>query len=437
MAVGGGTGNTISFSEIRDFYGDTNPVVFSDFNRRTPNDGLVDATFVGASTVTTDNVSSTKNDFGITVADDSNSQTIGISGKPVTFTVDTGTAGGSTVTISLTNNNTDEGSASLSRGGNTILSTSGATVTGTVNDNDVLTLSGTGNSNPVCSYPRLTRVYDVTFANNNSTGDTYTLASSSTGHSTKSVYAAGDSQKVKDNNSSSQWTIAYDNVTGAGPGTAGDIGVTETSAFTGTLGSLTTRAEDTSTTNNQQVQVTYTVLASDSVITLVGGGLDNQGGDDPPEYSRSWNSTGVYNSGSIAGGQQRYLKGPAYQTGDLSHLSFHGTVSAGNLTMTSTSGTNSGSVRVRSARRAAQFTTVFTNNSGSNSYTLDSSSTGGAATMAAGATRNAQVTGSSGSAWAVHFDTSSGNCNVGIPTTIGAGNPANMDLFNTVTTPVG
>lgn len=57
--------------------------------------------------------------------------------------------------------------------------------------------------------------------------------------------------------------------------------------------------------------------------------------------------------------------------------------------------------------------------------------------MSAGSTRNAQTTSSSGSAWAVYFDTSSGNCNTNIPTTISSGNSVNLDLFNAPGTPVG
>ena len=441
MTIGTGTGNTISFSTIRDFYGDTNPVAISDFNRNTSNNTLVDATFVGASTVTTNNVSATKNDFGITVANDSTSSTITGSSNPMSFTIDTGSGGGSTVTISLTNNNTDEGSATLTRGGSQILTTTGSTVTGTVNDGDFLTMSGSGNANPVFSYPRLTRVYDVTFANNNSTGDTYTLASSSTGHSTKSVYAAGESQQVKNNSASNQWTIAYDNVTGAGPGTAGDINVTETSAFTGSLGSIISRV-NTSVSNNSggsTISDTYTVLASDSVLILGGGGQNHQSGADGDGFDPvgSWSTSGIINISPVASGQGKFYTGPAYQSGDSSDLTFSGSISAGTFTITGSVGTAGGGVSVSTRRRAEQFTTVFTNSNGSTSYTLGSSSTGGAATLAASATRNAQTTGSSGSSWAVHFDTSSGDCNVGIPTTIGAGNPVNLNLFNTVTTPVG
>ena len=473
MAVNGGAGNAISFSEIQAFYGGSNPISISEYNR---GGSLVPASFAGASTATTANGAGTKNDFGITQTSQTvytgslSSVTPRVTGSPpqnYTVTADDaviqiigdtydggGQSGGSVTVRHRINSGTEisqNGFDSTQNGlavnisyytGPAANGASGyGTNNGSLSAGDVVNYtynSGEGGSGIYSRRRSGNTLYDITFTNNNSTGDTYTLASSSTGYSTKSSYAAGDSQKVKDDSSSNQWTIAYDNISGAGPGTAGDIGVTETSAFTGSLeGNTTTRALDSSTTNGQQVQVTYTVLASDSVLILVGGGADNRPGDDPPEYVHAWNSTGVYNSGSIAGGIQRFLRGPAYQSGDYSNLTFSGTVSTGNLTVTSQSGTNSGFVRVSTARRAAQYTTIFTNNSGSKSYTLGSSSTGGAATLAAGATRNAQTTNSSNSNWAVYFDTSSGNCNTNIPTTIGSGNSVNLDLFNAPGTPVG
>jgi hypothetical protein len=127
----------------------------------------------------------------------------------VSFTIDTGSAGGSTVTISLTNNNADEGQATLFRGGSQILATVGSTVTGTVNDGDSLTMSGSGNSNPVFSYPRLTRVYDMTLTNN--TGQTLNLTSSPWGND--STFTNGE-VKTADNQSSNSWSWSHPAVTG-------------------------------------------------------------------------------------------------------------------------------------------------------------------------------------------------------------------------------
>ena len=63
MAVNGGAGNAISFSEIQAFYGGSNPISISEYNR---GGSLVPASFAGASTATTANGAGTKNDFGIT-----------------------------------------------------------------------------------------------------------------------------------------------------------------------------------------------------------------------------------------------------------------------------------------------------------------------------------------------------------------------------------
>ena len=51
MAVNGGAGNPISFSELRDFYGDdpNQPVSLSEYNR---GGDLVPQTFAGSQTVT-------------------------------------------------------------------------------------------------------------------------------------------------------------------------------------------------------------------------------------------------------------------------------------------------------------------------------------------------------------------------------------------------
>ena len=411
MTIGTGTGNTISFSTIRDFYGDTNPVAISDFNRNTSNNTLVDATFVGASTATTSNASATKNDFGVTVANDSTSSTITGAGKPVSFTIDTGSGGGSTVTISLTNNNTDEGNATLTRGGSQILSTTGSTVTTTVNDGDVLTMSGSGNSNPVFSYPRLTRVYDVTFTNNNSTGDTYTLASSSTGHSTKSVYAAGESQQVKDNSASNSWTIAYDNVTGSGSGTAGDIGVT-VAAGSNKAGSVSASGQDPS--------VTAPTISGISFVNAQAS--TSHGNDDSNQTVR------IFRNGTqVAIFTQ--------QDSTSSSVTYSGAISSGDIM--SATGTGEGGETITVNYTTPTKSIVFANN-GSSSLTLGSSSTGGARAIAASASATVQSGGSTNNeSWAVLFGTGSGDCNVGIPATIGAGNPVNLNLFNTVTTPVG
>ena len=207
MGVDGGAGNAISFSELQTFYGGSNPISLSEYYRG-------GAEVPGTSTLVAANsdsgtTSATSGSVAAVVSNDSTSSTITGAGKPVSFTIDTGSGGGSTVTISLTNNNSGEGNATLTRGGSQILSTTGSTVTTTVNDGDSLIMSGTGNSNPVFSYPRLTRVYDMTLTNN--TGQTLNLTSSPWG--SDSSFTNGEVKSVN-NSSSNSWSWSHPAVTG-------------------------------------------------------------------------------------------------------------------------------------------------------------------------------------------------------------------------------
>ena len=491
MAVGGGTGNTISFSEIRDFYGDSNPVVFSDFNRKSSNDGLVDATFAGASTALTSSGSGTKNDFVITSTD--------VFGSPTGATVRVSNTGGASVgTYTVASNdasvvasgggsNNDSTAAvevRITRSGSTLLDASntaggtqfvGVFFKGPAHSGSGLNFSGyrgtvlqTGDIVTILSYSgespsfgsissdRRPAQFDVTFKNNSSTGDTYTLASSSTRQdstdASQLVYSAQTTRLVKDNSSSGQWTIAYDNITGAGAGTAGDIGVSILGPnYTGTPTSIGIRD-----TGGSSSTASYTITVDDCILTMsASAGFDENPGHTwrvtrsgsvifgPTTFSATGGeSNSLYYGDHNAGAYGFKLKGPAYISGDQSldstpNVLFNSlTIQTGDVVETTNA--NSTNARISSRRRAAQYTTRFTNNSGSNSYTIGGSSTGGAATIAASATRDAKTDNtSSNPSWAVHFDTSSGNCNVGIPTTIGSGNPANINLFNTLTTPVG
>lgn len=480
MGVGGGTGNTISFSEIRDFYGDSNPVVFSEFNRKSSNDGLVDATFAGASTATTGTSSQTVDDFAVTVTEVDGSlvnlTTSGSNQADAPFPIGTNAAsftllnttsfvnvvitGNGTCTFSV--NNSQIGSVSPGgsatsftiRGPQYVSGDRTLSVNTAFSAGDVFSLSCTQGSSTNTSIHGVRAIeYDITFQNNNSTGDTYNLTSNSTGGSSKTAYAAGDSFLAQDNGSSNQFVLAYDNVTGAGAGTAGDIGVSILGPnYTGSLNTSVIYV-------NTQVSggVSYTITADDAIVSLIGAHPSGASDENPTGTWRvmrgstviigptTLSASGGEGTSSYFGnrGSSTYhanIKGPAYQSGD------EGTGATGNL-LTSTA-TQAGDVvettshtyaaRVSTRRRDAQYTTRFTNNSGSNSYTIGSSSTGGAATIAASATRDAKTDNtSSNPSWAIHFDTSSGDCNVGIPTTIGSGNPANINLFNTVTTPVG
>lgn len=523
MAVNGGAGNAISFSEIRDFYAGSNPVSLSDYNR---GGDKVPQSFAGSATATSGTATSTVDDFTVTqtpeqsftgtMADSNIVQRAFVSvpgsstsaGTPITlsYTVlpsdaqifisgggannigndETQSSAGwtSSGVLNLTQqqgaglvykgpayNNQSGFSGALSSSG-----TSGTIGTGT------LTLSTTagsaGGSLAVWSARRnAVTLYDATFQNNSSTS-TYTLTSDSTG--TETVYSPGETATVKTDQSSSSWLIAYDNVTGSGFGSgvsAGDIGVTETSAFNGNLlteanyfgggGSPGTYSEkmrfnvsgsglnlnrkfDAGNINGfSQTPVQYTVTAADCAIAVgigVGPGTGPEE-DNPVSCTMTYNINGGTTQSKTVSGVNNLIydlqfHGPATPNDPSGTFgSVSQTLAAGdviNFLTVSTTAQNLNAVRVR--RRAQQFTTVFTNNSGSQSYTLEGGTgktTGGAAVLAPGATRNVQTTGSSGASWAVHFDTSSGDCNTNIPTTVGSGNPVNMNLFNAPGTPVG
>jgi len=464
MAVNGGAGNAISFSEIQAFYGGSDPISISEYARGGDN---VPSSFAGASTATTGTSSQTVDDFAVTVTEVDGSlvnlTTSGSNQADAPFPISTNAASftllntTSFVNVVITGNGTctffvnnsqigsvsPDGSATgfTIRGPQFVSGDRTLSVNTAFSAGDVFSLSCTqGSSTNTSTHGVRAIEYDITFQNNNSTGDTYNLTSNSTGGSSKTAYAAGDSFLAQNNGSSNQFVLAYDNVTGSGPGTAGDINVTETSAFTGSLDSTATVRSQNSATTGSTVSTSYTVTASDAAIFITGGGLNHVGGEDQPEgtgsHSATRNGNTLYNPTSHTT-TMRY-RGPASDGTEYSGSTFYGSLSTGDvLVITATVGTISGSCQVSTARRAAQYTTKFTNSSGSKSYTLGGSSTGGAATLAAGATRNAQTTNSSNSNWEVHFDTSSGNCNTNIPTTISSGNSVNLDLFNAPGTPVG
>jgi len=449
--LGAGAGTEISFSTLRDFYGDTNPVSLSEFTR---GGSLVASTFAGASTATTTTGSGTKNDFAIAqtthtvytgspgsfVQRANDSTSTAYQGVSLTYTVAAGDSviyvGGAGYTDFSGDNNIQvvngfqlsvNGGSSTSYGGSffyfkgpawqnghhpSILLYQGSFSAG--NTISMTTTAG-GYSGFVTLYSSRVAAsseYDITFTNNNSTGDTYTLTSNSTRIGSNSqVYAAGASRLVKDNSTSNQWTIAYDNVTGSGSGTAGDIAVTVTSqADAGTV---------THNGGNGIASATAPSLSGISFVSVVGS-ANNSNDDSTPVVRLKRNGTLVasFRAGSGAG----------------SGVTYTGTINSGDV-FTAQGGDQSNIVTINYTTPSRSIT--FKNN-GSSSLTLGSNSTGGARTIAAGVTATVQTGGSTNNEdWQVHFDTSSGDCNVGIPATISSGNPCNMDLFNTVTTPVG
>lgn len=443
MGVGTGSGNSISFSTIRDFYGDTNPVSLSEFNRSSNNSGLVDSTFVGASTATTGTSSQTVDDFAVTVTEvDGNLVELTNSGPnqanaPFPINASSGSltllnttsfvsvvvSGNGNATYFINGSEIGEVEVEFTQGGAGFIikgpqfntgdraSTSVNTV---FSAGDVFSFSCNGCSTGTNTHGVRAVEFDITFQNNSSTGDTYNLTSNSTGGSSKTAYAPGDSFLAQNNGSSNQFLLAYDNVTGSGSGTAGDIGVTVASGS----------GIAASTTHNGG-SGTATVTAPSGVHSYVS------------VTSQARNSEGEPNS-NVTG--KIFRNGvevaSVFSTEGFVTPSYTGTIVAGDV-FTAT-GSNTGDVNIITINFKNPDKVITYQNNGSSSITLGSSSTGGARTIAASASATVQQGGSTNNeSWAVHFNTGSGDCNVGIPTTIGVGNPVNMDLFNTVTTPVG
>ena len=490
MAVGGGTGNTISFSDLRAFYTDgnqnTGPISISDYNR---GGDKVPSSVVGASTLTSSSGAGTKNDFGITQT----TQTVyteGEAGDLILRAEDTSTTNGQQVQVTYTvlasdavitlvggglNNQSGDDPPEYGPGWNSTGVYNSGSIAGGQNrhlkgpayqsgdhsnlsfhnssplNTGNLTVTSTSGSNSGFVRVRSARrtgstLYDITFTNNNSTGDTYTLTSNSTRIGSNSqVYSAGTSRKVKDDSGSNAWQIAYDNVTGAGAGTAGDISVsapyyTGSAAHTMQDSLAILRASQTLGTGNSGVSmsVSYTVHPSEAFFRVSGGGYDNIGQGET-QLSSGWSASGAISRGPQA--QALSFTGPANNnklgfSGTLAASGTSGDVGTGTLTVTTTAGSAGGSLQIHTARRYGAIN--LQNNNSSKAYSLGSDTTGGAAELAASATRGVNTgTISTNPNWEVHFDTSSGSCNTNLPTTIGSGNSVNLDLFNAPGTAVG
>ena len=456
--LGGGAGTEISFSTLRDFYSDTNPVSLSEFTR---GGSLVASTFSGASTVTTSTGSSTKNDFAITQTNatvytgnpgsfatrESDGTTNANTGVSLTYTVNAGDSVISTTGGAFSDMGDDPsnpGSPNIQSVGGFFISINGGSPTtignttlywkgpawqsghkpsilsyySSFSEGDVVTMTTTsGNHSGSVSLTSArvspSTIYDTTFQNTSSVS-TYTLTTTSTRIGSNSqVYAAQASRLVADDSTSNQWTIAYDNVTGSGSGNAGDIAVTVTSqADAGT---------ETNTAGAQQTaSATAPSLSGISFVSVVGIAQNPNDDGSGPSVTVKRNGTQVA------------FHRPG--TGSSAFVTYTGTINSGDV-FTAQGGDQSNVVTINYTTPSRSI--VFQNN-GSTSLTLGSNSTGGARTIAASASSTVQTGGSTNNAdWQVHFDTSSGNCNVGIPAAISSGNPCNMDLFNTVTTPVG
>jgi len=208
MGVDGGAGNEISLSEIQAFYGGSNPISMSEYYRG--GSEVPSTATIVASNSDSGTTSATSGSVAVTVSNDSTSSTISGTHIAGTQTIDTGTAGGATTTLTW-GNSQNEGSVGLEVNGTTIGAVGeSTTTTATISDGDtfrVFVQSGDGFG--IFSYTRLTRVYDMTLTNN--TGQTLNLTSSPWGND--SSFTNGEVKTV-DNQSSNSWSWSHPAVTG-------------------------------------------------------------------------------------------------------------------------------------------------------------------------------------------------------------------------------
>ena len=466
MGVGGGAGNPISFSEIRDFYGDdpSQPVSLSEYNR---GGTLVPQTFAGSQTVTqnTDvtysNNQATFDDFQVNKSTGSTFSQGGVGSRVVRVSVANGVsfvgAVGSYDVVASDALIFIAGSGIRNEGDDVFSSSGTFNTTGVIVDNsgtqsgaftnriypgpayqsgDQNNFSGAAFGNYMGGSPcstgtvtatsdahnnggqiiiysarrTATTTFDVTLKNTSSS--TYTITSGSTG--TETVYSPNETATILNDALSEGWLVAYDNVTGTGSGTAGDIAVTVANG-SGIAASTTV--------NGGSGTASVTAPSSAFSYVSVTSSASN------PDPDGNTNVTGrIFRNGVEVAS--------AFSTEGGVNVSYTGTINANDVftaSGSSGSGVNIITINFKNPDKVITYT-----NNGSSSLTLGSSSTGGARVLAAGASATVQPSGSTtNQSWAVHFDTSSGNCNTNIPTTISAGNPINMDLFNAPGTPVG
>ena len=161
MGVNGGAGNAISFSEIQTFYGGSNPISISEYYRggsEVPSTSTIVAANSDSGTT-----SATSGSVAAVVANDSTSSTINVSfSSPAgtSFTIDTGTAGGSTTTLTVFVASGETGNYKVKQNGVQLGTVGeGQTVNFTVTDGATIQIEQ-GSGDPQAgsaTYTRLTR----------------------------------------------------------------------------------------------------------------------------------------------------------------------------------------------------------------------------------------------------------------------------------------
>jgi len=231
MAVDGGAGNAISFSEIQTYYGGSNPISISEYYRggsEVPGDqvtaqsntsGTADQT-VGQFTVDV----TTTSTFTGSLQNQSYSSSVSIQSDTAKIEIynthPDADGGSSTVNATVFRNGSSIGTFSTfdsTGNGATILA---CTIAGPANNGAVSSPNGGTYSSGTITFSgsslmrEVTRAqvttHDVDFTNNNAV--TITTTSGSTGGA--QTYTQNQTRKVKNDQSTSNWTLGYDAVLG-------------------------------------------------------------------------------------------------------------------------------------------------------------------------------------------------------------------------------
>lgn len=232
MAVDGGAGNTISFSEIQTYYGGSNPISISEYYRggsEVPGDqvtaqsntsGTADQT-VGEFTV---NVTTTSTFTG-SLQQQSNSTSVSIQSDTAKIEIinshPDADGGSSTRSVTVFRNGSSIGTFTTTDSTGNGAAIIACTIAGPANNGAVSSPNGgtyssgtitfSGGSSSMREFTRAqVTTHDVDFTNNNAV--TITTTSGSTGGA--QTYTQNQTRKVKDDQSTSNWTLGYDAVLG-------------------------------------------------------------------------------------------------------------------------------------------------------------------------------------------------------------------------------
>lgn len=438
MGIDNGAGTPIKFSEIQTFYGGEHPISISEYNR---GGDLVPQSVTGAAVSDNGTASKQVDSFDVDVLDvDGPLQTTGV-GNSASITSTTSyikicVNGNGNHIYTTTYNGQSTQRANYDMTHSTLNSRLSCYVFG-----GPQYVSGDGGVNSAPVYPvnttcggggtgaasfqsaeRGTRsiLYDVTFQNESS-GSTYTLTGDSSG--TETVYSPGEQRTVEDNVSSNSWVLTYDRVTGSGNGTHDAGPITVTVANNGTYPTYGTAFNVTSTNFN-----TYFYTADSGANSNTTYRVNSVYTPEKPGDGDAGNG-GIFISGTPTAYMIRSSNGPSgpltVGVGTDGWASGYGS-SCGNSNCYAMTGIVYNVQRITNSPKRK---ITFTNNT-SSAVTLASGSTGGARTIAANASFDVQTGNTNNASWTVVFNSTAGNVNTNIPTTIGSGSPVNLDLFN-------